>query len=120
MKQTLVEEHTTNLPRLGFSFPANTFSAVDFPIPFVPTSPKTCPGLGTGNLLQHSHVSGFEIKQKTKQFLSTSFNKWWPYSQSSTELYITEWKPTDIAMPSAYRPCVRKYQPPHTETCKEK
>jgi hypothetical protein len=75
MKQTLVEEHTTNLPRLGFSFPANTFSAVDFPIPFVPTSPKTCPGLGTGNLLQHSHVSGFEIEQKTKQLLSPSFNK---------------------------------------------
>jgi len=41
---------TKNLPRLGFSLPANTLSAVDLPIPFVPTSPKTCPGLGTGNL----------------------------------------------------------------------
>ena len=39
-----------NLPRLGFSFPASTLSAVDFPIPFVPTSPKTCPGFGIGNL----------------------------------------------------------------------
>ena len=41
---------TSNRPRLGLSFPARTFSAVDFPIPFVPTSPSTCPGLGDGNL----------------------------------------------------------------------
>lgn len=41
---------TSNLPRFGFSFPANTFNAVDLPIPLVPTKPKTCPGLGTGNL----------------------------------------------------------------------
>jgi hypothetical protein len=35
-------------PRLGFSFPARIFSAVDLPIPFVPTSPRTWPGRGTG------------------------------------------------------------------------
>jgi len=41
---------TMNLPRLGFNFPDRILSAVDFPIPFVPTKPKTFPGLGTGNL----------------------------------------------------------------------
>ena len=41
---------TWNLPRLGFSLPASTFSAVDLPIPLVPTRPSTCPGRGTGNL----------------------------------------------------------------------
>jgi len=41
---------TVNLPKLGFIFPARILSAVDFPIPFVPTKPKTCPGLGTGSL----------------------------------------------------------------------
>ena len=40
----------SNLPRLGLSFPPSTFSAVDLPIPFVPTSPSTCPGRGTGSL----------------------------------------------------------------------
>lgn len=41
---------TLNRPKLGFNFPANTLSAVDFPMPFVPTKPRTWPGLGTGNL----------------------------------------------------------------------
>lgn len=41
---------TSNLPRFGLSFPARTLSAVDFPIPFVPTRPRTCPGLGMGSL----------------------------------------------------------------------
>lgn len=39
---------TSNFPRLGFNFPLRIFSAVDFPIPLVPTSPRTCPGLGVG------------------------------------------------------------------------
>ena len=39
-----------NRPKFGLSFPAKIFRAVDFPIPLVPTSPKTCPGLGTGSL----------------------------------------------------------------------
>ena len=34
-------ERTSNLPRLGFSLPAMIFRAVDLPIPFVPTSPRT-------------------------------------------------------------------------------
>ena len=41
---------TSNLPRFGFCFPASIFSAVDLPIPFVPTNPKTSPGLGVGSL----------------------------------------------------------------------
>lgn len=36
------------LPRLGLSFPLRIFKAVLFPIPFVPTRPRTCPGLGMG------------------------------------------------------------------------
>ena len=43
-------QHTSNFPRFGFCFPARIFKAVDFPIPFVPTNPKTSPGLGVGNL----------------------------------------------------------------------
>jgi hypothetical protein len=37
-------------PRLGFSLPLRIFNAVLFPIPFVPTSPSTCPGRGMGSL----------------------------------------------------------------------
>jgi len=39
-----------NLPKLGFNIPARILSTVDFPILFVPTKPKTFPGLGTGSL----------------------------------------------------------------------
>ncbi len=41
---------TSNLPRLGFNLPARIFNAVDFPMPLVPTKPRTCPGRGVGNL----------------------------------------------------------------------
>ena len=39
-----------NFPRLGFNLPAKIFSAVDLPIPLVPTKPRTSPGRGVGNL----------------------------------------------------------------------
>jgi len=50
LKKRLILVLTVKRPKLGFNFPAKTLSAVDFPIPFVPTKPSTCPGLGTGNL----------------------------------------------------------------------
>jgi len=54
-KERQVQAITVNRPKFGFNFPAKTLRAVDFPIPFVPTNPSTCPGLGTGNLPpQHS------------------------------------------------------------------
>ena len=37
------------LPRFGFSLPLRILSAVLLPIPFVPTSPRTCPGRGMGS-----------------------------------------------------------------------
>lgn len=40
--------HTLYLPKFGFNFPARIFSAVDLPIPLVPTSPRTSPGRGIG------------------------------------------------------------------------
>lgn len=40
----------THRPRLGFSFPARIFRAVDLPVPFCPTRPSTCPGRGIGSL----------------------------------------------------------------------
>ena len=43
-------QRTSKRPRLGLSLPARTLRAVDLPMPFVPTSPSTCPGLGTGSL----------------------------------------------------------------------
>lgn len=51
---------TLKRPRLGFNFPARTLRAVDFPMPFVPTSPKTCPGLGTGNLNPEEQQNSFK------------------------------------------------------------
>ena len=46
---------TSYFPRFGFCFPASIFNAVDFPIPFVPTNPKTSPGLGVGSLYSNDH-----------------------------------------------------------------
>jgi hypothetical protein len=37
-------------PRLGLSLPLRIFRAVLFPIPFVPTRPRTWPGRGMGSL----------------------------------------------------------------------
>ena len=54
-KQPILQP-TSNLPRLGFCLPAKIFSAVDLPIPFVPTKPRTSPGLGIGNLQQREKV----------------------------------------------------------------
>ena len=38
------------LPRFGLIFPESILRAVDFPVPFEPTSPRTSPGLGWGSL----------------------------------------------------------------------
>jgi hypothetical protein len=37
-------------PKFGFILLANIYSAVDLPIPFVPTNPNTWPGFGVGSL----------------------------------------------------------------------
>ena len=46
----MVDYYESNLPKFGRSLFPKTYKAVDFPIPFVPTNPKTYPGLGVGNL----------------------------------------------------------------------
>ena len=62
-----------NLPRLGLSFPERIFSAVDFPIPFVPTSPRTCKTVLHGSVqarervycsVLQEHVNGHPISVK--------------------------------------------------------
>lgn len=45
-----MDKLTSYLPKLGFCLPAKIFRAVDLPIPLVPTSPSTSPGLGIGSL----------------------------------------------------------------------
>ena len=45
---SLIHKLTVNLPKFGFCFPAKIFNAVDFPMPLVPTSPRTSPGRGVG------------------------------------------------------------------------
>lgn len=39
----------SNFPRLGFNLPLIILSAVLFPIPLVPTRPRTFPGRGVGS-----------------------------------------------------------------------
>lgn len=53
LKKDKISRHSgglLNLPKLGFNFEDKILSAVDFPIPLVPTKPKICPSLGMGNL----------------------------------------------------------------------
>jgi len=52
---------TSNRPRLGLSFPDRTLSAVDLPMPLVPTRPSTCPGRGMGSL--QARVAGLRCVQ---------------------------------------------------------
>jgi hypothetical protein len=40
----------SNLPKFGLSLPLRIFNAVLFPMPLVPTNPKTWPGRGMGSL----------------------------------------------------------------------
>lgn len=54
-----------NLPRFGFSFPDKILRAVDFPIPFVPTNPRTCPGLGTGSLQDEIYFRALKTDYET-------------------------------------------------------
>lgn len=43
-----MSKNTLKRPRLGLSLPDKTLRAVLLPMPLVPTSPSTCPGLGVG------------------------------------------------------------------------
>ena len=53
------------MPRLGLSLPARIFNAVDLPIPLVPTSPRTCPGRGTGSLGKDKIKQDLYIRQQS-------------------------------------------------------
>lgn len=58
---------TLKRPKLSFNFPAKTLSAVDFPMPLVPTKPRTCPGLRTGNLrMNYQWLASDNPKLKNK------------------------------------------------------
>jgi len=46
----ITHTHTSNRPRFGLSVPERIRSAVDLPIPFVPTRPNTRPERGIGSL----------------------------------------------------------------------
>ena len=46
----MIRKRTSKRPRFGLSLPARTLSAVDLPMPLVPTKPSTCPGRGMGSL----------------------------------------------------------------------
>lgn len=41
---------SSNFPKLGINLLPKIYKAVDLPIPFVPTNPKTYPLLGVGSL----------------------------------------------------------------------
>lgn len=56
---------TLYLPRFGMSLLANILIAVDLPIPFVPTKPRTCPGLGTGSLQVEIYVRVLKTDYQT-------------------------------------------------------
>ena len=60
-----------NFPRLGFNLPAKIFSAVDLPIPLVPTKPRTSPGRGVGNLKEKwkKFIYFFELFRAKQLFL---------------------------------------------------
>jgi hypothetical protein len=99
-----VTVHTVNLPRLGFNFPANTFRAVDLPIPLIPTKPNTWPGLGTGNLeLTKDMISAhwcypdpLSVEKEAKYELQKSINRETRQEQSFAEPTIkpNNYKPT--------------------------
>lgn len=63
---------TSYFPRFGFCLPAKIFKAVDFPIPLVPTNPRTSPGRGIGNL--NATENRHRAKSKTWYIHSYKFS----------------------------------------------